>query len=111
MKTKMTYVAILLVFGFLTATASADQSCRITLTNESKIGNNKLQAGDYKLVVDAPKVVLTELKTGKTIELEAKVQAMDEKFAKTEIHSNRVDGVSQISEIRIGGSKTKIAFN
>jgi hypothetical protein len=111
MKTKMTCMAILLAFGFLTATAIADQSYRITLSDASKIGNAELKPGDFKLVVDAPKVVLTELKTGKSIEVEAQVENMDEKFDRTEIHSNRVDGVSQINEIRIGGSKTRIAFN
>jgi hypothetical protein len=111
MKTKMTCIAILLAFGFLTATAMADQSYRITLSNASKIGNAELKPGDYKLVVDAPKVVLTELRTGQSIELEAKVENMDEKVDNTEIHSNSVDGVSQINEIRIGGSKTRIVFN
>lgn len=110
MKTKMTCIAILLAFGFLTATASADQSCRFTLSNTSKIGDAELRPGDYKLVVDAPQVVLIELRTGKSIELQAKVENMDEKVAVTQVHSKQVDGVSRISEIRIGGSKTRIAF-
>ena len=110
MKTKMTCIAILLAFGFLTATARADQSYRFSLSTASKIGNAELRPGDYKLVVDASKVVLTELSTGKSIEVAAKVEDMDQKIAATEVHSNEVDGVSQIREIRIGGSKTKIAF-
>jgi hypothetical protein len=110
MKTKMTCIAILLAFGFLTATASADQNYGFTLSSASKIGNAELRPGDYKLVVDTQKVMLTELRTGKSIELEAKVENADKKFAATEIRSKQVDGVDQISEIRIGGSKTKIAF-
>ena len=58
----------------------------------------------------SPKIALTELKTGKLIELEAKVESVEKKFPTTEIHSKKVDGVSQISEIRIGGSKTRITF-
>jgi hypothetical protein len=111
MKTKTICIAILLAFGFLTSIASADQSYRITLSNASKIGNIELQPGEYKLVVDMPKVVFTELKTGKSIELAAKIENVDEKFANTQIHWSHVDGVRQIIEIRIGGSKTKIAFN
>ena len=111
MKTKMTCIAILLALGFLTPAASADESCRFTLTNTSRIGNAELRPGEYKLVIDAPKVVLTELNTGKSIELEANVENVDKKFDRTEIHSKQVDGVSQISEIRIGGSKTKVAFD
>ena len=111
MKTKITFIAILLAFGFLTVAASADQSLRFTLSDVSRIGTTDLKPGEYKVVVDAPKVVLTDLKSGKSIQLEAKVENMDEKFDRTEIHSSRVDGVSQIKEIRIGGSKTKIAFD
>lgn len=111
MKTKMTCIAILLVCGFLTVTASADQSYRITLGNMSKMGGTELQPGEYKLIVDAPKVMLTDLKTGKSIELEAKIENTDEKFANTEVHSTHVDGLSHIKEIRLGGTKTRIAFN
>lgn len=112
MKTKITFIAILLACGFLTVAASADQSVRFSLSDVSRIGTAELKPGDYKLVIDdAPKVVLTHLKSGKTIELQAKVEDMEEKFERTEVHSSRVDGVSQIKEIRIGGSKTKIAFD
>jgi len=111
MKTKMTCIAILLAFGFLTAAASADQSFRFTLSRASKIADAELQPGDYKLIVGAPKVVLTEPKTGNSIELQAKVESADQKFDRTEIYSKQVDGVPQISEIRIGGSKTRITFD
>jgi hypothetical protein len=111
MKTKMTCIAILLAFGFLTNAASADQSYRFTLNVASRIGNAELQPGEYKLVVDGPKVVLTELRTHKSIALEANVENADKKFDRTEIHTEKVDGVSQISEIRIGGSRTKVAFH
>jgi hypothetical protein len=110
MKIQNTCIAILLALGFLTATASADQSCKFTLNNASKIGAQELSPGDYKLVVDAPKVVLTELKTGKSIELEAKIETTDMKSSSTEVHTRQVDGTSQISEIRNGVSKTKITF-
>jgi hypothetical protein len=111
MKTKMTCLAILLTLVFLTANASADQKCNLTLRDPSKIGTAELQPGEYKLVVDAPKVVLTELKTGKSIELAGKIETANEKFDNTQVHSNNVNGVAEISEIRIGGSKTKVAFN
>jgi hypothetical protein len=111
MKIKMMCVAILLAFGFLMTTASADQSYKLKLSKASRIGSAELRPGDYKLAVDGQKVVLTELSTGKSIELVAKVENMDKTCDSTEIHSSQLDGVSQISEIRMGGSKTKIAFN
>jgi hypothetical protein len=110
MKTQNACIAILLALCFLIATASGDQSCKFTLNNTSKIGAQELRPGDYKLVVDAPKVVLTDLKTGKSIELEAKVETTDTKVSSTEVHSTQVDGANRISEIRIGGTNTKITF-
>jgi hypothetical protein len=112
MKIKMTCLAALLAFGFLTAMASGDQpkSYRVTLSDVLKVGNAELKPGDYKLVVDAPKVRFTEVRTGKSVELEAKVENVDEKFDGTALHSQHVDGVRQLNEIRIGGSKTKIIF-
>ena len=110
MKTKMTCIAILLAFGFLTATANADQSYKFTLNSAYKIGNTDVKPGDYKLVVGGPKSVLTHLNTGKSFELDAKVENADQKFDTTEIHTRQVDGASQISEIRIGGSTARIAF-
>jgi aspartyl/asparaginyl-tRNA synthetase len=111
MKTKVTCIAILLALGFLAARASADESYRFTLANSAKIGTEALRAGDYKVVVDGPKLILTDMKTGKSVELKGRVENVDKKFAATEIHAKQVEGVSQISEIRIGGSKTKIAFD
>ena len=79
MKTKMTCIAILLAFGFLTATANADQSYKFTLNSACKIGSTDVQPGDYKLVVGGPKSVLTHLKTGKSFELDATVDSADQK--------------------------------
>ena len=110
MKTKMTCIAILLLFGFLANVASADETYRITVPSDSKIGASEFPAGDYKITVGTPKIVLTALKTGKPIELTGKVESAEKKFSTTEIHSKKVDGVAQISEIRIGGSKTRITF-
>ena len=111
MKIKITCVAILLAFGFLEATASADANYRVTLSNESRIGNAQFQAGDYKLAVGESRVVLTELKTGKSVEIAAKVEMGEKRFDDTAVHSRNVDGASQISEIRIGGSKTRVVFD
>ena len=64
MKTKIACITILLACGFLTVAASADQSFKFSLSDVSKIGTAELKPGEYKVVVDAPKVVLTDLKSG-----------------------------------------------
>jgi len=111
MKSIVKYLAIVAVFGLVAGSAYADQSYRITLSSVFKIGHLEFRPGEYKLVVNAPKVRLTELNSGKEVELTAKFGETVEKTEHTAIHSKRVDGVAQIREIRIGGSKTRIAFD
>src|ERR1039457_5619399 len=95
MKTKMTCIAILLAFGFLTATASADQSYRFTLSQPSRIGNTELQPGDYRLVVDAPKVVLPALNTSKSKKLGEKFESRDQNFPTPEFNWSKVNALAR----------------
>ena len=111
MKMTMMSAAILLIFAFLAAPLCADEKCSFILNNTSKIGAAELRPGEYKLVVDSGKVLLTDLKSGTSIELKGKIETAVEKFSRTEVHTNRVGETSQIFEIRIGGSKTKVAFD
>ena len=104
-------LAILAVIGIAAICAFADQSYQITLGTDCKIGNLEFKAGEYKLVVDAPKVRLTDMNSRKTVELDAKVEDAGAKNAQTAIHSQRVDGITKVTGIHIGGSKTRIAFD
>jgi len=86
-------------------------SCKITLTSAAKIRDIEFQPGEYKVVIDAPTVRITHVNSGKTVELEAKVQEADTKSEHTAVHSQAVDGARQIIEIRIAGRKTRVSFN
>lgn len=103
-------VAILVGTGILTPAASADQSYKVTLGSPAKVKDADLRAGQYKITIDGPKVTFTEVNSGKMFELAAKVESVDKKFDTTEIHTRKGEGGAQISEIRIGGSKTRIVF-
>ncbi len=111
MKIIVKCLAVLFAIGLIAGSAYADQSYRITLGSVSKIGDIEFKPGEYRLVVDAPKVRLTGLNGGKTVEFEAKVEEAPTKNDYTAIQSTSVEGVNKITEIRIGGSKTRIAFN
>jgi len=111
MKTTMTFTTILLVLGFLAAPLCADEKCNFILSDTAKIGAAELRPGEYKLLVEDGKVVLTHLKSGESIEVNGKIETAPEKFKTTEVHASRVGEISQILEIRMGGSKTKIAFD
>ena len=79
MKNVMRCLAILAAIGLVAGSALADQSYRITLSTVSKIGNIEFKPGEYKLVIDTPKVSLTNLNSGKAVELEAKVKTLKRK--------------------------------
>jgi|KBSSwiStaDraftv2_1062776.scaffolds.fasta_scaffold121716_3 hypothetical protein len=113
MKLKATFLAAVLSIGLLSGVAAGDQpkTYRISISSASKIGTTEFQPGDYELVVDQPKVRLTERKTGKSVEIEAKVENLENKVPSTMIQSETVNGVSMIRHILIGGSKTKVAFD
>ena len=114
MKTIMKCLAILIAILLFGGAARADNAKKyaITLDSAAKIGSTEFRAGDYKMQVDASKVTFTELKSGKEIEVNAKIETVESKFDRTSIHSKTDErGARQISEIRIGGSKTRIAFD
>jgi len=114
MKTILRLLALVIVAGMCNGGAYADEakSYKVVLSSLYKVGNTEFQPGDYKVTVDGSKKVrFTAIKTGKTTEVEAKVESADSKFDHTAVTSKRVDGVTRLSEIQIGGSKTKIAFD
>jgi hypothetical protein len=112
MKSKIVWILTFAVLGVLAAGAGADQtkSYLITFRNDVKAGTATLDAGEYKLVVDAPKVRFTEVQSGKSVEVDATINTTETKFDNTAIVSQQVDGKTQITEIQLGGSKTKITF-
>jgi hypothetical protein len=96
------------VFAFATlalAAASAAEKYTITLFSPSIIGGQELKAGEYRLVVDNNKL---SIKDGKRlIEADVKVESEAKKFDSTAV---RYVGDKQVSEIRVGGSKTKLVL-
>ncbi|MDR3700981.1 MAG: hypothetical protein P4L56_15145 [Candidatus Sulfopaludibacter sp.] len=112
---KLTCVLTLAVFGLLAATAFGDEpkSYRVELS-AAKIGTAELQAGQYRILVHRdgtePRVRLTRSGTDDGIEVAAKVESGDKKYSKTEVHTREVNGTQQITEIRIGGTTLRVAF-
>jgi hypothetical protein len=115
LKMKLTSVLILAVFGLLAAAAFGDEpkSYRVELS-AAKIGTAELQAGQYQMSIHRdgtePKVRFVRVGTDKEIEVAGKVESGDKKYSKTEVHTNEVNGAQQITEIRIGGTSLRVAF-
>lgn len=97
------------VFTMLGLSIAAAKTYEITIDNQMKAGSVTLKPGKYNLKVDAPKVMFTD-NTGKSIEATGKVVNADKKFDNTTVDSKQVNGVAEIQEIDLGGTKTKIQF-
>ena len=90
--------------------ASGAKSYEISLASASKAGSLDLQAGDYKVAVTGTKVTFVSIKTGKSVETDATVQAAPKKFNLTLVDAETVSGSSKIHEIDLGGTTTKVLF-
>jgi hypothetical protein len=91
--------------------AMADKSYRVTISTAATAGSAQLQAGDYKMILDASRVRFTHLFTGKEVEVAAKIDdSAERKFDNTLIHWRKVESGSAISEICLRGTKTRVVF-
>ena len=112
MRIKTMFVLLSAALFVLIGQARADKSYPVRVTETAKAGSVQLKAGDYHLVIDNSKVRFREVGSGKEFEVDAKIdESAAEKFESTAIHSQRLEGVILITEIRLGGTKTRVAFN
>lgn len=97
---------ILLGFaGLALAIASAATSYKVTFYEPVMINGSELKPGDYKLEIKDKTAVLSQGKT--TTEAPVTVQNEAQKFQRTAV---RLNG-TQVQEIRIGGTTTRVVFD
>lgn len=84
-------------------------SSRVTLFQPSTLNGVDLKPGEYKVQVDGEKLTLQNGKS--KAEATVKSEQNGEKFGSTTIRYNNGDGKMKITEIRIGGTTTKLLVN
>jgi hypothetical protein len=89
--------------------AFAGQSHRITLFQPSIVSGQELRPGDYKLVVENGKAILSQGKN--SVEAAVSVESNGSRFSSTSVRYANGDGKYRIREIRIGGTNTKVTFS
>ncbi len=104
---KAAYLFAVVVFGLSIASA---KSYQIKIDNACKAGNVELKPGTYSVQLDASKVRFTDVDSRQTVEADAKVVTADKKYNQTLVSTKQVNGAMQISEIDLGGSKTRLEF-
>jgi flagellar hook assembly protein FlgD len=96
-----------LLFGFASvalAVASAATSYNVTFYDSVMINGAKVQPGNYKVEVSANTATLKQGKS--VIQAPVKVESTTEKFGTNVV---RIEG-SELQEIRLGGTRTKLVF-
>jgi hypothetical protein len=82
---------------------------KITLLQPSVVKGTELKAGEYRLQILNDTATLTGQKL--TVDVPVKVETNERKYDSTAIRYIQQDGKAMISEIRIGGTKTKLLIN
>jgi hypothetical protein len=97
---------LLLSFLVLGATGfAASNTFKMTLTQDSVIEGKTLKAGDYKVSLENGNAVIKQGK--ETIEVPAREETDANKFSTTTL---LYEDQSKLSEVRFGGTHTKILF-
>jgi len=98
------------VLSLASLTIVSAKSYEIVISAPTKVGNVKLQPGQYSLKVQGANAVFTNMDNAKSFTTPVKVENSDTKFDSTKIQSSKQGDTDQIQEIDLGGSKTKLGF-
>jgi len=99
--------ALAMMFAIGISVAYAASSYHVTLYKPTTVNGTQLKPGDIKVEIQGDKIVIKQGKT--TVESNVTVQNGSQKFdASTVSYSG--DSVTQIQEIRLGGTTTKLLF-
>lgn len=105
----MTKTVKLFVLMLAVALAASAASYNVTFFQPSTVGGQELKAGDYKLLMENDKVVIQKGK--QKVEASVKVETAESKFSSTSVRYADQDGKMKVTEIRLGGTNTKLIFN
>ena len=97
-----------LAFGILALAVASAENFRVTLSQPSTVKGNQLKAGEYRLNLENLKLAMVSGK--QSVEVAVKVETMDKKYDSTAVRYTGAGEKQSISEIRIGGTKTKLVF-
>jgi hypothetical protein len=89
--------------------ASAASRYNVTLSAQTSIAGQELKPGEYKVEITGDKATITAGKN--TVQTAVKVVEGDERYRQTAVRYMIGDGKNRLSEIHVGGTRTKLVFN
>lgn len=101
--------AVLTLVSAFAGTVPGTATYKITLLQASVVKDIELKAGDYRVSVGTEKVTIDNGK--KTVEVPCKIESAEKKFDTTAIRYVQANGKQILSEIRVGGTRTRLVFN
>ena len=103
------FAILVVAMAFAGTVPNARTSFRVTLQQPSVVNGTELQPGVYQLNLGDNKVTLVQNKV--SVEAPAKIETVDSKFDFTAVLYTSNGSRRVVSEIRLGGSKTKVVLN
>jgi hypothetical protein len=97
-----------LVAAFAGTVPAAGPSYNVKILRPAMVKGTELKEGDYRINVGTDKVTIGNGKV--SVEAPAKIETVESKFDTTAVRYTEQAGKNVISEIRVGGTKTKIVF-
>ena len=104
----LAFAILALAAAFAGTVPAHGPACWINLLAPSVVQGTPLAAGEYRVTVNGEKATFVRGKLSVTVDV--KVESEERKFDSTAIRLVEVAGKPNLTEIRIGGSKTRLVF-
>ena len=105
----MTKLVLTFATVALTVASAAENTYHFTLQEPASLNGTQLKPGSYKLEIEGDKAIV---KSGKTIvESPARLETVEHKYTLTTVDLDSINNKPRISEIHVGGTKTRIVFS
>ncbi|MGO9256356.1 MAG: hypothetical protein ACLQU1_08665 [Bryobacteraceae bacterium] len=105
----LAFAILALAAAFAGTVPTHGPGCWITVLQPSVVHGTPLAPGDYRVTVNNDKATFVNGKLSWTVDVKVENEAT--KFDTTAVRYTDQAGRQNITEIRIGGSKTKLLFN
>ena len=97
------------IIALVAVSLASAKTYTFVVSDVAQAGSVQLKPGTYNLKVNGSDVVLVN-SVGQKIEVNAKIEAADQKFDNTAIATTKEGGTSRILFVNLGGTRSKVVF-